>query len=297
MSGQWVGGMIDADADDPLSLTMKALGVKSTYTVPVLVDEQFWGVMALDHCHEAKHLSLSEVAVFKTAATCVGSAICLDHMRRDREQVERGALLSEERNRLAREIHDTLAQVFTGVSLQLEAAKGILTQQPTQAETHINQASDLARQGLSEARRSVRALRSQALESDTLAEALQKTLSEMTQGTVIHAQFQQRGTPYPLADDMQLNLLRIGQEAITNILRHAQAQTLMLTLTFAPEHIGLRIVDDGIGFDPQSRANVTGFGLIGVRERVAHFDGHVQLISSPGHGTQLEVTMPLPVKV
>ncbi len=293
MSGHWVGGVVDSTAEDGFSLMMKSLHVKSTYNVPIFIDEEFWGVMALDHCQAAKCLSAAEIAIFKTAATCVGSAICRDHMRSEREKVERSALLGEERNRLAREIHDTLAQAFTGVSLQLEAAKGVLSKQPTQAEVHMNQARDLAHQGLSEARRSVRSLRSQALETDTLAEALQKTLGEMTQGTSLMTQFQLRGSPVPLPEDIPLNLLRIGQEAITNALRHSQAQTLSLTLTFAPQHISLRILDDGIGFDAQSLLDMDGFGLMGIRERAAQFEGHLQVTSDPAIGTAVEVTIPL----
>jgi len=208
------------------------------------------------------------------------------------DQSQTAALL-DERNRLAREIHDTLAQAFTGVSLQLEAAKGILHQQPEKAQTYINQAGNLARQGLSEARRSVRALRSQALETDALSDALQKTLVKMTEGTPLQPQFQLQGTPVALPDDLQLNLLRIGQEAITNALRHAHAQTLSLTLTFAPRQISLHIVDDGRGFDLQSLVDVNGFGLVGIRERSSRFDGQLQLTTNPGQGTTIEVTIPL----
>ncbi len=297
MAGQWVGGVIDAAAEDTFSRMMKILNVQSTYAVPIFVDEEFWGLMTLDHCQEAKHLSSAEIAVFKTAATSVGSAICRDQMRSDREQVERTALLGEERNRLAREIHDILAQAFTGISLQLEAAQGVLERQPEAAQTFIQQAGMLARQGLSEARRSVRALRSHALETDSLADALQKSLSEMTQGTPLQSRFHMQGIPIPLPEDLQLNLLRIGQEAITNTLRHAHANILSLTLSFSAEQVGLYIIDDGVGFDVQSLVDIAGFGLTGIRERVAQFDGQIQLLSSPNEGTEIEVTIPLAVKV
>ncbi len=212
------------------------------------------------------------------------------------EQSQNDALavaLTNERNRLAREIHDILAQAFTGISLQLEAAKGILTDKPDAAQIHLGKAGMLARQGLSEARRSVRALRTQALETGVLAEALQNSLLEMTQDTPLQAHFQLQGTPIALSDDLQLNLLRIGQEAITNALRHAQAQTLTLTLAFTSEQIGLSIVDDGIGFDPQALMDMSGFGLVGIRERAAHFSGHLQLTSGFSKGTIIDVTIPL----
>lgn len=212
------------------------------------------------------------------------------HLTRLAEESQDAALL-DERNRLAREIHDTLAQAFTGISLQLEAAKNILTRQPEAAQTYLDQASDLTRQGLSEARRSVQALRSQALETETLANALQTSLTQMTQSTLLETQFQLQGTPIPLSEDLQLNLLRIGQEAITNTLRHAQAHTLTLTLTFTDQQVSLRIADDGVGFDTQALADVAGFGLIGIRERAARYSGQVQIHSHPEEGTTIEVTM------
>lgn len=214
------------------------------------------------------------------------------HLTRLAEQARTNAL-TDERNRLAREIHDTLAQAFTGISLQLEAAKNILVQQPETAKSYLDQARDLTRQGLSEARRSVHALRSQALESESLAKALQKNLTQMTLNTSLQTEFQIQGTPILLEEGLQLNLLRIGQEAITNVLRHAQAQTLTVTLTFMDQEVGLCVTDDGAGFEPQDLADITGFGLVGIRERTARYQGQVQITSNPGEGTTIEVKMPV----
>lgn len=213
------------------------------------------------------------------------------HLTRLAEQARTNAL-TDERNRLAREIHDTLAQAFTGISLQLEAAKNILSQQPETAKSYLDQARDLTRQGLSEARRSVHALRSQALETESLAKALQKNLTQMTLNTSLQTEFQIQGTPTLLEEGLQLNLLRIGQEAITNALRHAQAQTLTVTLTFTEQQVSLCIVDNGVGFEPQDSADITGFGLVGIHERTARYNGQVQIISQPGKGTTIEVIMP-----
>ncbi|MEM9089913.1 MAG: GAF domain-containing protein [Cyanobacteria bacterium P01_F01_bin.53] len=217
------------------------------------------------------------------------------HLTRLADQSKKTALsaaLTNERNRLAREIHDTLAQSFTGVSLQLEAAKGILNADPDTARTYINRAGKLARQGLSEARRSVRALRSQALETDALPVALQTSLTEMTQESTLQTEFQLIGTPYALPDDIQTNLLRIGQEAITNALRYANADNLLLTLQFKPNSIHMSIADDGRGSHITSLADVEGFGLLGMRERVLRFDGHFAFNSTPGKGTVIEISIP-----
>ena len=206
------------------------------------------------------------------------------------EAAEKAVL--EERNRLAREIHDTLAQSFTGVSLQLEAAKGILNRNPAEAKLHVDRAGNLARRGLSEARRSVRALRSQALETDTLPIALQAALKEMTQDSHIQAQFHLTGTPYALLEDIQTNLLRIGQEAITNALRHAQADTINLMLQFAHDYVSLTITDDGQGCEIASFNEVEGFGLLGMRERTMRFGGKFYFTSAPGKGTVIEAVIP-----
>ena len=214
------------------------------------------------------------------------------HLTRLAEQARTNAL-TDERNRLAREIHDTLAQAFTGISLQLEAAKNILSQQPETAKSYLDQARDLTRQGLSEARRSVHALRSQALESESLVKALQKNLTQMTLNTSLQTEFQIQGTPILLEEGLQLNLLRIGQEAITNVLRHAQAKTLTVTLTFTDQEVGLCITDDGVGFEPRDSENMAGFGLMGIRERTARYHGQVQIISHPGEGTTIEVKLPV----
>ena len=207
------------------------------------------------------------------------------------EAAEKAVL--EERNRLAREIHDTLAQSFTGISLQLEAAKGILNRNPTEAQSHIDRAGNLARRGLSEARRSVRALRSQALETDSLPTALPTALQEMTQNSALQSQFHLTGVPYALPEDLQTNLLRIGQEAITNTLRHAQANILTLTLQFAPSSVNLTITDDGQGCEIASFNEVEGFGLLGMRERTMRLGGEFYFTSAPGRGTIIEIMIPI----
>ncbi|MEO0942675.1 MAG: GAF domain-containing sensor histidine kinase, partial [Cyanobacteria bacterium J06642_12] len=215
----------------------------------------------------------------------------------------RTTALTDERNRLAREIHDTLAQAFTGVSLQLEAVRGLLnttdssspsTQDLTEVQTCIRRARDLARTGLSEARRSVHALRSEALETDSLPDALRKVLAQTQRDTGLNVYFHLKGEPVSLPDDLELNLLRISQEAITNTLRHAKATQLDLTLSFAGDRLLLRITDDGVGFNPaQLETTQSGFGLLGIRERITRFDGTFTLSSTPGTGTTLEAIVPL----
>ncbi len=219
-------------------------------------------------------------------------AIQLTRLADDSKTAALSVALTEERNRLAREIHDTLAQAFTGISLQLEAAKGSFDESTEDTLYHMNRAGNLARRGLSEARRSVRALRSAALTTNTLPEALTIALTEMTQDSPTTPHLHIVGTPYTLPEDIQTNLLRIGQEATTNTLRHAQADTLNITLTYKPTQIRMTISDDGKGCDI-SLDNVEGFGLLGMRERVLRFDGQFALFGTPGRGTVIEIAIPL----
>jgi signal transduction histidine kinase len=192
---------------------------------------------------------------------------------------------------MAREIHDTLAQTFTGVIVQLEAAKDLLVSRPDIVQTRLTLAADLARQGLNEARRSVRALRPEALESGSLLEALQRLIHQMTNGIPIQTSVSLEGTPYPLPGDVEENLLRIAQEALTNALRHANPQNIKIELIFETDTFYLRISDDGDGFDPQV-FQASSFGLLGIQERARRIGGQFDLTSKPGQGTAIIITLP-----
>jgi signal transduction histidine kinase len=207
-------------------------------------------------------------------------------------QQSRQAAVAAERNRLARDIHDTLAQGFTGVIVQLEAAadatsKGLAKE----TEEHLRRAGDLARESLSEARRSVRALRSQALEDNSLCQALEDLIRKMTEGTAMRGHFSVQGEPRPLPADWEENLLRVGQEVLTNTLRHAQASEFKAQLLFAPTEIRLELRDNGRGFDPAGRTD--GLGLIGIQERVEGLGGQFTVQSGNGKGTIALILLPL----
>lgn len=168
-------------------------------------------------------------------------AIQLTRLAENAKQVA----LMEEHNRLAREIHDTLALTFTGISLQLNNAQYYATQDAAIAWEIVEQVKTLARIGLAEARRSVWALHPDADEYRDLAESLQRSLTQLTQHTPLQAALVIVGTPQLVPPDIAMNLLRIAQEATTNTLRHAQAQTLQIELALGVDTIELRIQDDG----------------------------------------------------
>ncbi len=214
------------------------------------------------------------------------------------EQATRMALV-EERNRLAREVHDTLAQELAGIALQLEAADALLDSAPARARARLRQALERTRESLDEARRSVLDLRAGPLERRTLSAALEELGRRFAEeaGVAVATDVALSGARLPAR--IEEALYRIAQEALVNIRRHAQATTVQLRLQLDSDQIMLSIADDGRGFNleepggPNSQPPGHGFGLIGMQERARLLNGTMQICSCPGAGTQLEVRLPL----
>jgi signal transduction histidine kinase len=199
-----------------------------------------------------------------------------------------------ERNRIARELHDTLAQGLGAISMQLEVAKRKLPAD-SEAREPLDEARALARSNLAEARNSIWNMRSQVLETGDLAKALGDILRSLTDGAGTQSELRVRGRARRLAPVTENNLLRIGQEAITNAAKHAGAKRIDVLLEFAERHVQLSVLDDGRGFDsehpPKSEG---GFGLLGMRERAAQMHGQFGITSQPGEGTVITLNLPLP---
>jgi signal transduction histidine kinase len=208
----------------------------------------------------------------------------------------RFALVLAERGRLAREIHDTLAQGFVGISSQLDAVAMCLPHDLGQARRYLDLARKMARHSLTEARRSVMDLRASALEGQDLASALQAGTREWIAGSNLEVSLDISGAGDPLSQDMEQHLLRIAQEAVANVMKHAGAKRVWVKLHTEARRLYLRIVDDGNGFEQQDVFSGLGghFGIIGMRERAERLGGELRLQSRPGEGTQVEVTVPLP---
>ena len=215
-------------------------------------------------------------------------------MRVRRIQSQFSAVLGE-RNRIAREIHDTLTQGLTGISLQLELVAKLLSSSAETAQTHLNQARVLARECLADARRSVWDLRTQGAEGSDLPTSLSASARRLTANTGTQAQIQVSGAYRPLQPDVESNLLRIGQEAINNAVKHASASRIDIGLAFDPNLVRLSVRDDGCGFDSNggSPAEPGHFGLIGMRERAEQIGGKLTVTSKPGGGTEITVEAPL----
>jgi ligand-binding sensor domain-containing protein/signal transduction histidine kinase len=217
----------------------------------------------------------------------------LHRLRVRRIEAEFGAVLTE-RNRMAREIHDTLAQGFVGISFQLELVAKMMQRAPEVAKEHLDNARDLVRSSLEEARRSVRNLRAQSLETAGLVAALADTGRRMTAGTEITAEVETLGQSAPLSGEIENSLFRIGQEALTNALKHAQARHIRIQLCFEHECVQLRVTDDGRGFDPSETLTPDGggFGFKGMHERAAQLGAKLEVNSQPCKGTEIVVRVP-----
>ena len=196
-----------------------------------------------------------------------------------------------ERNRLASELHDTLEQGLTGIALQLEAASATSERSVQQSFKHVETARLLVRQSQSEVRRSVWDLKSQFLEHRGLAGAFGEVARQLTEGTNITAAVEVKGTPVPLPDTIEKNLFRIGQEAVTNAVKHAVPRAIDITVDYSASHVVLRVKDDGKGFDLSEHATSGAghFGLVGMRERAKRIGGKLEIDSSPGRGAIISI--------
>jgi len=200
--------------------------------------------------------------------------------------------VAEERNRMAREIHDTLAQGFTGIILQLQVAESLLEGEEEAVRERLTRAQDLARSSLREARRSVWNLRPSSLQGRTLAEGLRSYLAEWGSHTGIVSRLFIEGEERALAPETEETLLRVAQEALNNTYKHANARHAEVTLTIAPTSVRLAVCDDGIGIDGANEPDDGGgFGLVSMRERVSRLNGWLDIESAPDQGTRVLVSV------
>jgi signal transduction histidine kinase len=266
---------------------LRALGVRSILFMPMLIAGRVAGLIAIRFSQKRIFLR-KEIELTRALAHQAMLALQLTRLSAQNRESD----LMAERNRVARDIHDTLAQGFTGVIAQLEAAKGALSQRKkVRASDHLDRAGELAREGLREARRSVQALRPLALEEKPLPAALKDLMERMTTGTTMEAKLSLHGEPRKLPPELETNLLRIDQEVLTNALRHAHASQFDVLLVFESREIRLKLRDNGHGFDPAKSHE--GFGLQGMRERAEDVGGQFSIESSEGNGTVISIVLPL----
>ncbi|MEW1908003.1 sensor histidine kinase [Kitasatospora sp. NPDC085895] len=275
----------------------------------------------------ALHQGTLEAAVFigPVLGAAVATATVLGYQALYRESEQRRRLIDElraaradlaaadhaagvlaERERLAREIHDTLAQGLSSIQLLLRAAERALPADPAAAERHVRVAREAAQDNLAEARRFVRELAPPVLDGLPLAAALERlcTTSADRYGLPVH--FTLSGSPAPLPGPFEPALVRVAQSALANAAQHAGARQVEVTLSYMGAEVALDVVDDGSGFDPAAVADRShgnggshgndggGFGLAAMRHRVQALGGSLTVESAPGQGTAVAAQLPLP---
>ncbi|MFD5654031.1 sensor histidine kinase [Streptomyces sp. NPDC127039] len=217
--------------------------------------------------------------------------------RADLATAQHAAGVLAERERLAREIHDTLAQGLSSIQLLLRAAERALPAAPDSAARHVEAARQAAVDNLAEARRFVAALAPPTLEGTTLAGALERLCATTSTRHRVTARLHVTGDPVPLPTAHEVALLRIAQSALANTVRHAHADTVEVTLSHLGDHVALDVVDDGRGFDPAllpaADPETGGFGLAAMRARVSALGGALAVESAPGRGTAVSARLPL----
>jgi PAS domain S-box-containing protein len=265
----------------------RSKGTRKLLEIPTLVGGDVKGFIGIRHGDRPAYRP-EEIELAQALAHQAMFAIQFNQFA---EQGQQAAVL-EERNRMARDIHDTLAQGFTGVIVQLEAAEDAIAEgQQKEADKHLHRAAGLARESLSEARRSVHALRPDALRRADLWEALKGIIKRTTAGTPLHATFERRGKLPELPPIWQENLLHIGLEALSNTLKYARARNFRTSLRCNASGVRLELKDDGAGFE--LRHQTDGMGLTGMHERVEQMKGELEITSARGKGTNVIVALPL----
>ncbi|MFZ0547903.1 MAG: GAF domain-containing sensor histidine kinase [Candidatus Promineifilaceae bacterium] len=262
-------------------------GLRYHASIPLYAGEEKLGVLNVAS-PDWRELSDGDLRLLHTVGDML--SIAVERARLFGKSARLGAL--EERNRLAREIHDTLAQGLTAVALQLESADVILEsgRGSDRARRTVQQALALTRANLEEARRSVLDLRAAPLEGRTLEEALAILARKQASLGGFKVHFEAVGGR-PLEVRAEVGLYRIAQEALSNIVQHAQAAHVYLQLSGSTEAVTMIVEDDGQGFDPAEMVK-NRYGLIGMNERVSLLGGQLHIESGPGAGTRLVVTIP-----
>ncbi len=203
-------------------------------------------------------------------------------------KAEREAGRLTERQRLARDIHDTLAQHFTSIVMHLSAAK---YSNPESVQSEVQQAEDAAREGLDEIRRIVWDMRPEQIEKASFVEAVEELAARWSAENSVLVKMKVTGTPRSLPASAETALLRISQEAMHNITKHAQAKNVNITFSFMEDVFVMDIADDGLGFDLSKASN--GFGLKTMRDRIEELSGIFTIESEQGRGTAIAVSLPI----
>jgi two-component system NarL family sensor kinase len=260
-------------------------GLRCHASVPLYAGDRPLGVMNLA-MRGWRRLTRQELDLLTTIADQVGVAV--ERARLAEQSIERARV--DERARIARDVHDTLAQEFTAIGLHVEAGLSHLEPR-NQARPSLTMALAAARQGLDEARRSIASLRASPLANRPLAEALAALARRFTAETGVRVLVNTVDAG-PFAADIETELFRIAGEALTNVRKHAKAGEVSLRLEVSRGRVRLTVTDTGVGFRSRG-ARRRGFGLAGIEDRARSVRGRATIRSAPGRGTSVTVSVPL----
>lgn len=260
-------------------------GVNRFLNMPLILGDRTIGALIV-FLPSDRHFTEQQIELTYALAQQVTLAIQLTRLAEEAKQ----AAILEDRNRMAREIHDTLAQSFAGILMQLQAATLNLIDDPEQVIVHLKRASHLTREGLAEARRSVTLLLQEDTAYSDLLSSLHQLVEQMRCNTDVPISVNVEGTPYPLNPEVGMHLFRMVQESLNNALRHADPSTIQINLSYATQKVSLGIQDNGRGFDLEQPTN--GFGLKGMQQRADLLNAQLQINSQISMGTEVHITAP-----
>jgi PAS domain S-box-containing protein len=261
------------------------LGVKTLLVIPLILAKQLIGSLTFRFTDD-REFRPEEIEIARALASQASLAI---HLTRLAKAARRSAVL-EERNQLAGEIHDSLAQFFTGITMQLGAAREVIKAGNGDALSYLERASDLAHFGLAEARRSAFSLQPTIIEELGLVEALQKLVERSNIPGRLRCNFHSTGIPEEkLPPPVQQDLLRIAQEAMSNAVRHAKPTIISVNLRCHPPNLVLEVTDNGSRIDDSQAASREGFGFSNMRARAENIGAQLEVGSAAGRGTTIVV--------
>jgi signal transduction histidine kinase len=260
------------------------LGIKTSLIIPLNLAGQLIGSLYFRFT-EDRGFRPDELEIARALASQASLAIQLTRLANGARQ---SAVLGE-RNRMAGEIHDSLAQSFVGVSMQLDAAEAAASK--AKSVRHIQRANELARFGLAEARRSVLSLRS-SVQPGGLVKAVQQLVERSNVPGVLHCELQSEDIPdQSIPPQIQHELVRICQEAMSNAVRHARPTIITTTLRWSAPNLTLQVTDNGSGMSGSCLEQTAGFGMANMRARVEKLGGKLQIETGAGRGTSIIVTL------
>lgn len=280
----FVGDIANNPSDRPeLRRWMAAQGVRSAVCLPLLCGKDVKGRLVIRLEKGAVPFSSRELAFAQSTANLVSLALQMTPLAERGQQVA----VENERNRIAREIHDTLAQDLAGLVIQLDVAGDALPRGSEEAQKCVQRAQTLARECTAQIRRSVLGLHSSALAGHGLISALQRHCTFLAARRSIVVEISQQGQVRVLPPEIEFALLRIGREAVTNAVKHARPRRIRIDVVYSPRKVELRVIDNGKGFDPRTKDANTGLGLISQSERARRIGAELSITSQPGAGTRV----------